>query len=98
MNPKLLPDELPVLPTLQQLEASEDPERMFEEYETEFYAVLERNRVKFNAAMRRIKACAFLKGAENALNINGYDLHHNCFSWCPAPYWREYWTQKLWPE
>lgn len=76
---------LPAHPTLQELlEVPEDERRaLFDDFEKNFYEILEKNNVSFENAMPRISLCAFLTSIVSPFT-SSLDTH---YSWCPAEEW-----------
>ncbi len=84
---ELTPKAMPILPTVEELERSGDPEQRFTQWEQESHNVLKENNARFEKALVRIKWCALLHGMQHAFDFRPFNIHTHHYSWCPAFNW-----------
>lgn len=80
------PDTLNNLP-------KDEAEKLFSQWEEDYYRVQEENQVQFEKDLKKIKLCAFLRGLTNAFtpvysirDLNDIKKH---YSWCPHDTWTD---------
>lgn len=85
------PQQMPVLPSIETLEASSAPSETFDAWESECKQVQAANDLLFTKDLKRMNWCAFINGMLNRSTSNH-------FSWCPHENWESYWTAQGWPK